>query len=252
MRRGSCVSSCADRAIDGILVERSRRDSARAMLAPRPMATRAWFLCSSFVAIGALVGEGCGSGTVLASATGATSSGSGGSTTNSTSTAGVTTSSTSSGSTSSSSSGTGGALPKGDCRAMNDCKPVGFMECVPPGGSAGCGTCQNPPMTCSGDTDCATQGATSICVPAACACMGQSICVPGCMSDAACGPGETCAPSHHCVPTTCATDAECPANFACTGGTCGRKSCTDDKACAGYCVGGSCYDMLGTCTMIPA
>ncbi len=147
----------------------------------------------------------------------------------------------------------GGGSAAGQCRTMSDCTgTMSSEECVPPGGFPGCGICFNPMPACTADADCASQGPDSICALPLCSCMGLMACVAGCTSSAACAVGETCASSHHCEPTACASDGDCPTNFGCTSSQCQRKTCTSDAACAGYCVEGSCYDALGTCTLPPA
>lgn len=173
-----------------------------------------------------------GSGT-----TGGTGGGNGG-------TSNTSTSSSSTGSTStSSSSGTGG-----QCHGQSDCpSPDG---CWPPGVSQGCGSCMVPPTTCESDTDCTGQSPTDICTVAPCTCMDKASCRPGCTMDAMCPVGDTCSPSHHCQAKPCSSASDCPLNFACAGDgapACLRKACTSDAMCAGYCVDGACYDMLGTC-----
>lgn len=112
----------------------------------------------------------------------------------------------------------------------------------------------NPPVTCMGDAECKAQGATFICTPLTCACMGQKTCAPGCTADGMCGAGEACSASNHCQAKSCVSAADCPTNFACDGAgapACQRKSCKSDAACKGYCVNGGCYDMPGTCSFPP-
>src|SRR6202042_3406506 len=130
-------------------------------------------------------------------------------------------------------SGTGGGLGAGQCRADGDCS-VGVEECVAPGATTGGGICDNPPETCTSDSDCAPQGSTFICAPAGCACQGQETCVQGCTSDSACAEGESCAADHHCQPTACSAAGDCPANFTCPSSACERTTCTSDAECEGY------------------
>ena len=143
--------------------------------------------------------------------------------------------------------GTGGGLAAGQCRSVSDCPQ--FMECVPPGGSPGCGVAQ-PLPPCNTDADCAAEGPTIIC--AAVPCSGAPlVCTPGCTSDAECSEGETCGPTHHCAPTACASESDCPTDFDCDGSACQRRVCAGDGVCSGYCVNGACYDAPGTCSDEP-
>lgn len=187
---------------------------------------------------------GCGNvvvGTGAASSTGASSS-----TGSPTGTGGA----PSTTSTSSTGDDGGTGLAPGQCRSMSDCAPV-HEACVPPTGWMGCGGPACPPLTpCTGDADCAAQGATFICVVFPC-CNGVQACTQGCTSDAVCAMGETCASNHRCVPTACTSAGDCPVDFDCESSACQRRACASDAACSGYCVLGSCYQTPGTCSLPP-
>lgn len=151
---------------------------------------------------------------------------------------------------SSSSSSSGGMLGAGECRTTDDCVEPNIGICQSPDAPAMCGICYEPPNPCTMDSECAMQDPTTICNPPPCSC-GGSECMPGCMADADCKIGTHCSAGHRCVPNTCATKADCPTNFDCTNMECGRKSCTSDAECSGFCVNGSCYDVAGKCMLPP-
>jgi hypothetical protein len=145
---------------------------------------------------------------------------------------------------------TTGACPQ-TCRADSDC--VNAL-CVPAGASAGCGPCRSGDPACTTDSDCASQGPTSICAVPVCACQPTvTACIPGCTADSDCGLGETCGDDHRCAPSPCTLPSDCPDNFMCDGGQCGRQTCAVDSDCAlgPYCVEGGCYPALGQCTLPP-
>jgi hypothetical protein len=131
-----------------------------------------------------------------------------------------------------------------DCMASN----LSFLTCVAPGETTGCGACMTPAQTCVADSECAAQGATSICEVAVCACAGQKVCTPGCETRG-CATWQTCGSDHRCAPKACSPgDSTCPADFACgSAGGCARKSCTSDDECSVACVKGRCYDAAGVC-----
>jgi hypothetical protein len=150
-------------------------------------------------------------------------------------------------------------IPVHDCTVDTDC-PTGDT-CV-----------TSPPIPCCGvsmtcQVSCATAGFT---------CPANTVCSPGtkgagnngsapqlCNAGYTCASGFVCAvgagPSdvHGCEALPC-SQTGCPANDVCqtpvtgTGG-CTPKSCRTDCDCdaGGYCVGGSCSSVLGTCFMPP-
>jgi hypothetical protein len=139
------------------------------------------------------------------------------------------------------------------CRTSNDCG--NGDSCLAPGQSPGCGNCQVIPDPCTSDADCASAGTSMVCEPAACACGGESQCVPSCfVGNDACKVGESCRKDGHCGPTPCSATSECPPEFDCspTPGSCQRRACQSDDDCqdpgASTCVNGSCYDQPGMCS----
>lgn len=149
-----------------------------------------------------------------------------------------------------SSSSSGGMLGPGDCRTSADCVEPNGGFCQSPDAAPLCGICFEPPNPCTTDAECAMQDPTTICNRPPCSC-GASECMVGCMSDAECPTATHCSAGHRCVPNTCASKADCPANFDCTNMECGRKACTTDADCSGFCVNGSCYDVAGHCMLPP-
>ncbi len=148
-------------------------------------------------------------------------------------------------------SGGGNVLEPGQCRSSADCMESG-ASCYAPGESIPCGACYNPPNPCTMDAECAAQDPLTICDRPQCTC-GDSECMPGCTSDAACKPEEFCSPGHRCLPDPCAADADCPANFGCDAQalSCARKACSSDAACSGFCVNGQCHPLAGICALPP-
>jgi hypothetical protein len=136
------------------------------------------------------------------------------------------------------------------CHTAEECNAA---LCVPPAGSPGCGICMTPEVVCTYDSDCNPERTGEICQPLACACNGESTCVPGCNDDEDCGEAEHCdTESHHCAPIPCSEQAPCPPSFTCGDGLCGRTACDSDLACgASFCVNGYCYGELGTCLLPP-
>ena len=132
--------------------------------------------------------------------------------------------------------------------AFGDCDVQEQSTCVPPGGPAPCAAAC-PPTECASDSDCQADGPSFICEGAwqcgECA-AGVKICIPGCVDASGCNAGEVCT-AHRCVPASCQSDVDCPTDFACAGGSCGRKTRTTDANCSGYCVEGLCYSAPGTC-----
>jgi len=137
------------------------------------------------------------------------------------------------------------------CRESADCTQTPYLDCIPPGGSLGCGVCFGDPIPpCTSDSECQTDGRVMICdVADPCCSLDAKGCIPGCMDGAGCSAGEACV-AHRCVPISCQSDADCPPDFGCTGGRCLRKNCSTDVTCSGACVNGSCYSAPGTCEML--
>lgn len=139
------------------------------------------------------------------------------------------------------------------CRSASECGPyeTGAPECAQPDPTsfprAPCGACLQDEDQCASDEDC---GAGFACRPEGpCGC-GEAtlVCVEGCQSNADCLTGQICDADSHCVATACTAAADCPSQFTCSTGACERLTCSDDADCdAGYCVGGSCFDELGSC-----
>jgi len=140
--------------------------------------------------------------------------------------------------------------PGADCCSSDAQCTTGTAFCAPPGASAGCGVCNMDPSDCAADADCKPHGATMICEPITCTCIGAKACVAGCTQDSQCGgPGLVCdLTSSRCVAKPCATDDQCPDNFHCGGTACARTTCATDLDCDGYCVNGACYEQTGQCT----
>ncbi|MBK7830647.1 hypothetical protein [Nannocystis sp.] len=139
-----------------------------------------------------------------------------------------------------------GTLPSGSCRSAADCENI--EDCVPPGavtcgGATGC-TLDGAP--CNTDPECGgTPDAPQICVPDPCC--GMSLCQPGCLGPADCGPAAMCGADARCVPATCTDEPDCPANYSCTANTCAQTPCDSDAQCDGFCVNGGCQPALGYC-----
>ncbi len=148
--------------------------------------------------------------------------------------------------------------PRHDCTVDTDC-PTGDL-CL----TSIIKCCNQPSMTCH--VSCNSTGVT---------CAAGTICSPGTKGadDYGCAPvlcnaGYTCPAGFQCAAGTSGTDAHgcqalpcsqtgCPANFVCqttaTSGGCTPKPCSTDCDCdSGFCVGGSCASVLGTCAMPPA
>jgi hypothetical protein len=140
-------------------------------------------------------------------------------------------------------------LGAGQCRETVDCTFPGDTACLPPGTPLGGGPCRGAPP-CASDGECRLDGGDLICdvTPDDCPRSPKS-CIPGCMGPADCGVGEVCV-LHRCAPLSCQSAAQCPTDFACGGGTCARKTCTDDTPCSGYCVRGQCYSAPGYCPLL--
>jgi hypothetical protein len=140
------------------------------------------------------------------------------------------------------------ALGANQCREDGDCDVQEQATCVSPGGQAPCAAAC-PPAECASDSDCQAEGPSFICEGAwqcgECA-AGVKICISGCVDTSGCDAGEVCM-AHRCVPASCQSDVDCPTDFECAGGSCGRKGCTTDANCSGYCVNGLCYSTPGAC-----
>ncbi len=148
--------------------------------------------------------------------------------------------------------------PRHDCTVDTDC-PTGdlclttIIKC-----------CNQPSMSCH--VSCNATGVT---------CAAGTFCSPGTKGadDYGCAPvpcnaGYTCPSGFQCAVGTSGTDAHgcealpcsqtgCPANFVCKTtapiGGCTPKPCSTDCDCdSGFCVGGSCASVLGTCVMPPS
>jgi hypothetical protein len=144
-----------------------------------------------------------------------------------------------------------GALAAGQCRHDADCH---FPEeaCITEDSTL-CGGCMTAPTSCTADVDCASQGATWICAPLACACSNAppKTCQAGCASDAACRTDEICGSDHRCQLKPCGAPSDCPTDFACGATGCQRKPCSSDAECQGYCVEGACFEAPGACMTLP-
>ena len=135
-----------------------------------------------------------------------------------------------------------------ECLADDDCS-----ENLP---YCGAGTCYQ----CKTEADCSEQtpycyasvgacrqcSTTADCVTGVCSSDGA--CIPGCQTDAECGPNRICGSEQRCVPQPCQGESECSEQSTCSDQTCRANTCTGDAACpSGYCVGGSCYETPGGC-----
>ncbi len=139
-------------------------------------------------------------------------------------------------------------LPEGQCRTQADCQDAG--SCAPPGsvacgGATGCNLNGEP---CEADATCGgTPDAPQFCAQDPCC--GMGVCQPGCLDDLECGLARSCAADGRCVAAACDEQAPCPDNFACMAGSCARKPCDGDAACAGVCVLQQCQESFGTCEL---
>ncbi len=214
------------------------------------IAMKQWIWTLTVAAVALLAVTGCednkGGGNSGGGGSGGSGSGGGG---NGGSGGGGTTATSGSGGSMSSSSG--GMLSPGECRTSADCTEPNFGICLSPGAKLPCGICFEPPVTCATDTECAMQTPGTICERPHCGCTDAKECVPGCTSDGECDSWEYCSPENRCLPDPCAADTDCLVNFACTQGACGRKACSADADCNGFCVNSECYDMAGTCMLPP-
>lgn len=180
--------------------------------------------------------------------------------------------------------GSGGSSAN-DCRDTADCAGLepSWLECVPPGGSLGCGTCWDGMDPCDTDAECeASLGEEYVCGPPEgvdCACgMYSGNCTLACTGPADCLATEECDPEGHCIAKVCAQDSDCgdsaqrcpPSLLECVVAQCAgddgcdpefecdstyqcvRRSCATDADCPDFCVVGHCYDSLGTCEEGPA
>jgi hypothetical protein len=148
--------------------------------------------------------------------------------------------------------------PLHDCTVDTDC-PTGDI-CL----TSIIACCNQPTMSCH--VSCNAAGVT---------CAAGTTCSPstkgaddyGC-APVLCNAGYACPTGFQCAAGTSGTDAHgcealpcsqtgCPANFVCqttaTVGGCTPKPCSTDCDCdSGFCVGGSCASVLGTCVMPPS
>ena len=132
------------------------------------------------------------------------------------------------------------------CLVPGDCMEG---ECAQPGTPAECGACDTTPGNCTLDSDCTLP---QICEPIACSCSAQMQCVPGCVNDSTCDPGQSCdLSSNRCQPKPCTGDTDCPTDFRCPDSKCSRQSCTDNTQCDdnSVCVEGTCFGMAGECRL---
>jgi hypothetical protein len=148
--------------------------------------------------------------------------------------------------------------PQHDCTVDTDCATgdiclTSLIKCCNQPSMSCHVSCNAAGVTCAAGTTCspATKGADDYgCAP-----------VP-------CNAGYTCPTGFQCAVGTLGTDAHgcealpcsqtgCPSNFVCqttaTVGGCTPKPCSTDCDCdSGFCVGGSCASVLGTCVMPPS
>lgn len=148
--------------------------------------------------------------------------------------------------------------PVHECTVDSDCPTGDICDTVPIRCCTATSTvchvsCKAPGVTCAAGTTCSpgTTGADAYgCVPVLCN-AGYT-----CSSGFSCSVGSAAADPHGCLALPC-TQTGCPANFVCkmiaTFQDCAPKPCTTDCDCdSGYCVGGYCSSVLGTCVSPPA
>lgn len=129
------------------------------------------------------------------------------------------------------------------------------LICISPG-VMGCGVCNPTPSGCMSDAQCNTATTGNICRQRACACSGETDCLPGC-TVTGCGDGQTCNQiSKRCEAVRCGPTMPCSSGLDCIispqGGLCTPKSCTADGECGDlFCVNGVCGSTLGVCGQVP-
>lgn len=138
-----------------------------------------------------------------------------------------------------------------ECRTEADC--TDNSSCFSPD-ACNVGFYTSPTDECVISADC---GEDRVCQPIAATCgtAGYLACADDC-STRGCAADEECdAPTGICAPWSCESGYPCPSFTTCLGlegdaNGCARDTCARDEDCAtaGYCVGGACFDTLGTCT----
>jgi hypothetical protein len=142
-----------------------------------------------------------------------------------------------------------------DCTVDTDC-PTGshclssIVKCCNQTSMTCHVSCNTTTLTCAAGTICSpgTKGANDYgCAPQPCD-AGYA-----CPTGFHCAVGGTGADAHGCQALPC-SQTGCAANFVCqptaTVGGCAPKPCSTDCDCdSGFCVGGSCSSVLGTCVM---
>jgi hypothetical protein len=152
------------------------------------------------------------------------------------------------------------------CHTDAECDSTTFQMCYAPGTGPGCPLCVHAMHLCASDADCPPEAYCESYIdpcshPGFCG-NGSDVtstrCSPRCTASS-CAAGEQCETDGRCTPIPCVGGYVCPAHTVChdlAGGDahgCVRDSCglDSDCGCGGACLGGSCYDTLGTC-MTPA
>jgi len=136
------------------------------------------------------------------------------------------------------------------CRTSTDC--TDGSDCYAPG-ACNVGYYTDPTDTCTTSEDCGT-GMGCQPVAATCSSGAYRTCLETCETRG-CDDTERCdGTTGTCVPWSCLEGYTCPSHTSCAVGGMGdangclRDTCTDDSTCGGgFCVGGACYDTLGTC-----
>ncbi len=138
-----------------------------------------------------------------------------------------------------------------DCRTEADC--TDGSSCFAPG-ACNVGDYSDPTDACSVSADCGTD---LVCQPVAATCgMGDhNACLPSCATRG-CADDEQCdTTTGICAPWSCEAGYVCEPFTTCAGmagdaNGCVRDTCVADGDCGagGYCVGGACFDALGTCS----
>lgn len=136
------------------------------------------------------------------------------------------------------------------CRSSTDC--TDGSDCYAPG-ACNAGEYTDPTDACATSEECGT-GLGCQLVAATCTSGEYRACMETC-DTRGCADTERCdGATGTCVPWSCLEGYTCPTHTTCAVGGMGdangclRDTCTDDTTCGGgYCVGGACYDALGTC-----